>query len=555
MDFLLRDWLNISALLDRPRFAAHSADSIDAIMALAQDLAERELVPLLRPSDIEEPSMDVDGRVRVLPAVARAVQLLSEAGLFASVFDEALGGLQLPHTIYFATLGILMSATIATSSFMLLTVGNARLIVSFGNAAQIAAFAQPPISGRAMGTMCLSEPQAGSSLSDIRTRAAADGEDALGERYRITGSKMWISGGDHDVTTNIVHLVLAKVPDSSGRIVEGTQGISLFIVPKVLPDGGRNDITTVALNHKMGYRGLPNCALNFGEGRHQPAGGAGAVGWLVGKVGEGLPQMFQMMNEARISVGMGGAMLAYRGYLMSLDYARDRRQGRAVGDKNGAPVAIIEHADVKRMLLAQKAYAEGALALVLYSARLLDEQNTAETEQARQSAGELLALLTPVAKSWPAEWAQQSLNLAIQIHGGAGYTRDFEVEQLYRDNRLNAIHEGTTGIQALDLVGRKLRRYGAGRPRRTPVTPHVYRWRRGRRSHSATAAVTQFERFRRAFSRLDGRVNHAIQTRRYRQRNRVGERRMGCNVFDARVRTIQQIFPRQPIVPLYRDLP
>jgi len=458
IDFLLRDWLNIGAVLDRPHFSAHSTDSIDAIITLAQDLAERELVPLLRPSDIEEPSMGVDGQVRVLPGVSRAVQLLSEAGLFASVFDEALGGLQLPHSVYFATLGILMSATIATPSFMLLTVGNARLIVSFGNAAQIAAFVQPQIAGKTMGTMCLSEPQAGSSLSDIRTRAAADGEDALGERYRITGNKMWISGGDHDVTANIVHLVLAKVPDSSGRIVEGTKGISLFIVPKVLPDGSHNDIITVALNHKMGYRGLPNCALNFGEGHHEPAGRAGAVGWLVGKVGEGLSQMFQMMNEARISVGMGGAMLAYRGYLMSLDYARNRRQGRAVGVKNGAPVAIIEHADVKRMLLAQKAYAEGALALVLYSARLLDEQNTAETEQARQSAEEFLALLTPVAKSWPAEWAQQSLDLAIQIHGGAGYTRDFDVEQLYRDNRLNAIHEGTTGIQALDLVGRKLRR-------------------------------------------------------------------------------------------------
>jgi alkylation response protein AidB-like acyl-CoA dehydrogenase len=460
IDFLLREWLNVNALLARPRFASHSADSIDAILTLAQDLSERELAPLLRISDLNEPSIDEAGGVIVLPAVARAVRLLGEAGFFASVFDEGSGGLQLPHVVHIAILGILMSATIATPSFLLLTVGNARLIATFGSAAQIAAFAEPQIAGKAMGTMCLSESQAGSSLGDIRTRAQPDGEDRLGRRYRITGNKMWISGGDHDVTANIVHLVLAKVADPLGRTVEGTKGISLFIVPKLLPDGDRNDVTPIALNHKMGYRGLPNCALNFGEGRHAPAGRAGAVGWLVGELGQGLPQMFQMMNEARISVGMGAAMSAYRGYLLALDYARGRLQGRPVGVKGGTPVAIIEHADVKRMLLAQKAYAEGALALVLYSARLLDEHNSAETPLERRSAAELLALLTPITKTWPAEWGQQSLDLAIQIHGGAGYTRDFDVEQLYRDNRLNTIHEGTTGIQAIDLVGRKLRRDG-----------------------------------------------------------------------------------------------
>jgi alkylation response protein AidB-like acyl-CoA dehydrogenase len=305
--------------------------------------------------------------------------------------------------------------------------------------------------------MCLSEPQAGSSLADITTRAVADAEDELGRRYRIYGAKMWISAGDHDVTDNIVHLVLAKAAGSDGVVAQGTRGISLFIVPKRLPSGDLNDVAVAGLNHKMGYRGLPNCALNFGEGRALPDGRAGAVGWLVGEVGQGLPQMFQMMNEARVSVGLGAAMLASRGHLLSLAYAHTRAQGRPLGSRSGAPVPIAQHADVQRMLLAQKSYAEGALALVLYTARLLDLVHSGSDDE-QADADALLAVLTPIAKTWPSEWAQRALDHAIQIHGGAGYTRDFDVELLYRDNRLNTIHEGTTGIQAIDLVGRKLRR-------------------------------------------------------------------------------------------------
>ncbi len=502
IDFLLHEWLDIKALLKRPRFESHTPESIDAILTLAQDLAERELAPTLRKSDIDEPTIDEVGRVRVLPVVVDAVQLLAEAGLFSSVFDERLGGLQLPHLVHMTALGILMSATIATPSFLVLTVGNARLIVTFGSSAQIAAFAEPQIAGQAMGTMCLSESQAGSSLGDIRTRAEPNGEDHLGKRYRITGHKMWISSGDHDVTANIIHLVLAKISDSHGRIVEGTKGISLFIVPKVLPDGSRNDVRAIALNHKMGYRGMPNCALNFGDGHDSSSGPAGAIGWLVGELGQGLPQMFQMMNEARIGVGMGAAMPAYRGYLMALDYARNRLQGRPIGRKSGAPVAIIEHPDVKRMLLLQKVYAEGALSLVLYSARLLDEQHTAPTALERQSSEELLALLTPITKSWPAEWAQVSLDLAIQIHGGAGYTRDFDVEQLYRDNRLNTIHESTTGIQAMDLVGRKLRRDGGQAFRQL--------WARVRATCSSASTRVALAPDREAVNAAWGQLNEAV---------------------------------------------
>jgi alkylation response protein AidB-like acyl-CoA dehydrogenase len=460
LDFLLNDWLRLGELFKRPRFAELDAETVSAVIDLARKMAENEIAPHARATDTEEPTLDQSKGVKVHAEVKRSVRLMAENGLFGSVFDTELGGLQLPYLVHFAAMGLLMGGGLPTASFMLLTVANARLIATHGSSSQVEAFAKPCIAGKTMGTMCMSEPDAGSSLGDIKTRAVADGEDQLGRRFRIRGQKMWISAADHDITDNIVHLVLAKTPDADGRLPEGTRGISLFIVPKVLPNGERNDVTVAGLNHKLGYRGIPNCAVNFGEGVNSPFGAAGAVGWLVGEIGQGLPQMFQMMNEARISVGLGAAMLAYRGYLLSLLYATERRQGRLPGARGGAPVAIVEHADVKRMLLAQKVCGEGALALVLYSARLLDDELTAPDEAARKSAATLLALLTPVTKSWPSEMTQSSLDLAIQIHGGAGYTRDFQVEQLYRDNRLNPIHEGTTGIQAIDLVGRKIRRDG-----------------------------------------------------------------------------------------------
>ena len=332
-------------------------------------------------------------------------------------------------------------------------------------------FAKNEFAGRWFGTMCLSEPQAGSSLSDVATRAVPDGAgfeaDALGPRYRLKGHKMWISGGEHELTENIVHLVLAKIPEPVGQPVPGARGISLFVVPKRLVNergeltGERNDVALVGLNHKLGFRGTTNTLLNFGEGtfpvRSRP--GAGAIGYLVGQPGEGLRCMFHMMNEARIGVGLGAVMLGYAGYEASLAYARQRPQGRPVGpagkDAAQPQVPIIEHADVKRMLLAQKSYVEGGLALELYCARLVDELHTGDAPAARE-AGLLLEVLTPIAKSWPSEWCLEANSLAIQVLGGYGYTRDFPVEQYWRDNRLNMIHEGTHGIQALDLLGRKV---------------------------------------------------------------------------------------------------
>jgi alkylation response protein AidB-like acyl-CoA dehydrogenase len=461
LDFMLHEWLDIGALFSRPDYADHSRETIDAMLDLATRIATDKYLPHFKQSDRTEPTLDDDG-VHVLPAVRDAVRATAEAGLFSAGFTAAQGGMDLPATAFWASMGILQAANVSTSGFMMLTSGNARLIATFGTEAQIAAFAAPQIAGEWCGTMCLSEPQAGSSLADIVTRAEPDGEDEFGPRYRLRGNKMWISGGDHDATPNIVHLVLAKVPGPDGKPVPGTRGISLFIVPKFLPDHrGRNDIVVAGLNHKMGFRGIPNCLLNLGEGRFTPDGRAGAIGYRVGEIGQGLPIMFQMMNEARIGVGLGAAMLAYRGYMLARHYAMERTQGRTAATKSRVdtpPVPIIAHADVKRMLLAQKAYAEGALALVLYAGRLVDESRSAPDAADRHNAEALLGLLTPVVKTWPSEYGLAANDLAIQVHGGYGYTRDFDVEQLYRDNRLNPIHEGTTGIQGIDLLGRKILR-------------------------------------------------------------------------------------------------
>ena len=439
LEFLLHEWLGGS----RPAPADGSREATQAVLELGERVARDWFLPHYKDADRTEPSLDAAG-VHVLPAVRDALRQYADVGLFSAGFDVGLGGMGLPYLVQSALFAQFAAANIATAGYIMLTVANARLLATFGSAEQVEAFARPQIEGRWFGTMCLSEPQAGSSLADIRTRAEADGDDALGARYRLTGNKMWISAGDHDVTPNIVHLVLAKVPGPDGVLVEGSVGISLFIVPKVLPDGTRNDVTVAGLNHKMGYRGTANTLLNFGER-------AGAIGWRIGELGQGLPQMFQMMNEARIGVGLGAAMLAYRGYRTALSYARERRQGRVPGVRGGAPQPLVEHADVRRMLLEQKAYAEGAVALCLYCAQLVDEVDNADSHS-------LLALLTPVAKTWPSEFGLAANDGAIQVHGGYGYTRDYDVEQLYRDNRLNAIHEVTTGIQALDLLGRKILR-------------------------------------------------------------------------------------------------
>lgn len=471
MDFLLYDWLDSEQLTARARFADHNRATFDAVLDTCERIARDKYAPFNRLIDTEEPRVQ-DERVVLPQATQDALRAHAESGMLCAAQDYEYGGMQLPYTIEAAANAMFAHASIGINASML-TTGNANLLMVHGTPMQQRVFAANEYSGRWSGTMCLSEPQAGSSLSDITTRAVPDEtegamayqEDPMGPRYRIRGNKMWISSGDHELTENIIHLVLAKIPDESGKLVPGTRGISLFIVPKRLVDtdgqltGVRNDVALAGLNHKLGWRGTTNALLNFGEGRYPVNGRAGAIGYLVGQPGKGLAAMFHMMNEARISVGIGAAMLGMAGFHASLDYARTRLQGRPIenGGKDAASsqVRIIEHADVKRMLLAQKAYGEGGLALALYCARLVDMQRTGNpTESA--DAKLLLELLTPIAKSWPSEWCLEANSLAIQVHGGYGYTRDFPVEQYWRDNRLNMIHEGAHGIQALDLLGRKV---------------------------------------------------------------------------------------------------
>jgi alkylation response protein AidB-like acyl-CoA dehydrogenase len=474
VDFLLHDWLNAAQLCQRERHAEHSRETFDAVLDLSEKLATEQFAPHNRLVDTHEP--EFDGHAVTLPEVTpKALQAFSEAGLMAASKDAELGGMQLPTVVEIASMSFFYKASIALAAYPMLTRGNANTIVAHGTPRQIEVFAKPGLEGRTFGTMCLSEPQAGSSLSDIATKAvpdvAGDGsgthwaDDPLGPRHRLTGNKMWISGGEHEMGENIVHLVLAKIPGPDGKTIPGVKGISLFIVPRKLvkPDGTitatRNDVALAGLNHKCGYRGTVNTLLNFGEGKFPVNGQAGAVGYLIGKPGEGLKCMFTLMNEARTGVGLGATMLGYAGYEASLAYAQQRPQGRhasAAGKDASRPqVPIVEHADVKRMLMAQKAIVEGGLGLGLLCAQLIDDEQTGTPEQA-EKAGLLLELLTPIAKSWPSEWAQEANSLAIQIHGGYGYTRDFPVEQYWRDNRLNMIHEGTHGIQGLDLLGRKV---------------------------------------------------------------------------------------------------
>ena len=447
LDFLLYEWLDLPALCRHERFAGHDRGTFDQVIDAATKLAEEQFLPHAAKADANEPHFD-GTRVHMIPEVKQAIDAYIAGGFLAAAFPQEDGGLGLPYTIAAAANSQFSAANVGTAGYSFLTAAAANLLRVHGSREQKARYMQPMLEGRFFGTMCLSEPQAGSSLADIKTRAVAQGDGS----YHLTGNKMWISGGEHELSDNIVHLVLARVEGAPA----GTKGISLFIVPKFRLDADgkpatRNGVRLAGLNHKMGYRGTTNCALNFGESE-------AAVGELVGRENEGLACMFHMMNEARIGVGLGATALGMAGYRYSLDYAKTRQQGRVASNKDPAskPVAIIEHADVRRMLLAQKAYVEGALALGLYCARLVDEL---EAEPGSPQAGEtqlLLEILTPVAKAWPSEWCLEANKLAIQVLGGYGYTRDYPVERYYRDNRLNPIHEGTNGIQALDLLVRNV---------------------------------------------------------------------------------------------------
>ena len=447
IEFLLYECLDVTSLCSHERYKEHDQQTFNAVLETTEQIAEQQFLTHAAKLDENEPQFDGE-RVHIIPEVKQALDTYCEAGYISASFDFELGGMQLPWTITQCCNAIFAAANVGTVGYGALTVAAANMLNAFGTEDQKNTYLPPMLEGRFFGTMCLSEPQAGSSLADIRTRAEPQADGS----YRISGTKMWISGGEHDLSENIVHMVLAKIP--GGPV--GVKGISLFIVPKIrLNDdgslGAHNDVQLTGVNHKMGWRGTVNTVLNFGEQGN-------CSGYLLGEKHKGMSHMFHMLNEARILVGLESTALAYTAYLYSLDYARNRPQGRHVDEKDptSSQVPIIEHADVRRMLLTQKAYVEGALGFLLYGAFLIDQQKIAEDKHKRDEIGLLLDLLTPVMKAWPSEFCLEANKLAIQVLGGYGYTRDYPVERLYRDNRLNAIHDGTSGIQGLDLLGRKV---------------------------------------------------------------------------------------------------
>jgi butyryl-CoA dehydrogenase len=445
--FQLFDLLDVCALTERERFAGQERATYEAVLDTALRLAAGRFAPHNRAADRDEPRLE-NGRVIVHPEVKPALAAFAEAGFLAAHHDAALGGAQLPWTVVQAAFACFQAANIATAAYPFLTVAAGNVIRRFGDSAQQARCLPPLLDGRWLATMCLSEPGAGSSLADIRTTARVTPDGT----WRLAGTKHWISAGAHELSDNILHLVLARTEGAP----PGVKGLSLFLVPRdrVAPDGrpgAPNGVALVSLLHKMGYRGTTSTILAFGERED-------CIAELIGGRHQGLACMFQMMNEARIGVGLGAAMLGHAGYRHALDYARERRQGRLpqAKDPRQPPVPIIAHADIRRMLLAQKAWSEGGIALCLFAARLVDDAATAPEAAARREAALLLEVLTPVCKAWPAVYGPRANDLAIQVLGGYGYTRDYPVEQYYRDNRLNPIHEGTNGIQAIDLLGRKV---------------------------------------------------------------------------------------------------
>lgn len=445
--FLLYEVLKIESLVGTDRYASHDRTVFEAVLDTAETIAVDHFAPHAALVDEQEPEFD-GAEVRIIPEVKAALEAYVGAGLMGATFNTEVGGMQLPVVVGQACQAIFSAANISTTAYPFLTIGAGNLLAAFGSEEQKQKFLAPMVEGRFFGTMCLSEPQAGSSLTDISTRAELTNDGY----YRITGSKMWISGGDHTLSENIIHMVLAKIPGGPS----GVKGISLFIVPKHRLGndglvGESNNIALAGLNHKMGYRGTVNALLNFGESGE-------TRGFLVGEPHQGLAYMFHMMNEARIGVGLGAVALGYAGYSASLAYAKERPQGRHL-DANAPdnqPVMIVEHTDVRRLLLSQKVAVEGALALVLYCARLVDEKKTTKSTPEKKRLNLLLDILTPITKSWPSEFCLEANKHAIQVLGGYGYTRDYPVERLYRDNRLNPIHEGTHGIHGLDLLGRKV---------------------------------------------------------------------------------------------------
>jgi alkylation response protein AidB-like acyl-CoA dehydrogenase len=443
LQFQLFENQNCLELIQLPYFSDHSEETFKLVLDAADQIAEKSLRPLLTEMDRNEPQL-IDGQIRIHPGMKANIRQFGRDGWINALFSYEEGGQQLPWTIHITAGFVFQAANYSASVFPFLTTGAANLIRTFGSSELIEKFTPKMYAGDWQGTMALTEPDAGSSLSDISTTAFPTEAPGV---FRIKGQKIYISAGDHDACDNIIHLMLARIQGAPA----GTKGISLFVVPKKRISGEPNDVLTQGIYHKMGYKGAPIAHLMIGSND-------ACEGYLVGEANQGLKYMFQMMNEARLGVGMNAVAIASAAFQVSLAYAKERPQGRKINEKDltQPQVPIIEHADVKRMLLFQKSVVEGSLALLIYCA-ILSDKIAHEVDSSTKKAQEaLLDLLTPIAKSYPSEMGVQSTSAAVQVLGGAGYTTDFPVEQYFREARIHPIHEGTTGIHGLDLLGRKV---------------------------------------------------------------------------------------------------
>jgi len=449
LKFLLYDVHQLEELFKEKWFSEYNREAIDMMLDASKDYADREMLPYFEEMDRQGCTIK-DGVVKVHPQIHKIFNYMGETGWINATrsFDD--GGMQLPHIAHIASGIIYSAANNSAIGFSMLTAGAARLIMSFGSEELKEKFTHKMYGGKWQGTMAMTEPDAGSSLSDITTSAVRQDDGT----FKITGQKIFISGGDYDDVENVVHLMLVKIKDSP----KGARGISLFVVPKkrIEADGSLidNDVITAGLFHKMGQHAYVTTHLMMGEKEN-------CVGYLVGEENLGLKYMFQMMNSARIEVGLTGASIASAAYYASLEYAQERLQGRNPDTKNPneAPTAIINHADVRRMLFFQKAVAEGSISLALECSRLIDLMIVTEGEE-KENNRLLLEILTPIMKTYPTEMGIQSTSAGVQCLGGYGFCVDFPLEQMYRDIRITTLYEGTTGIQSMDLLGRKMTMQG-----------------------------------------------------------------------------------------------
>lgn len=445
LKFLLEEVHPLESLLNLPKFSHLNWEQSWMIVESAKLFADRDMAPYFKEMDRQPAAYDGKGGVRTHPQFKTIIREAADQGWIRGAAKFEHDGLQLPMMIFNAGQHIFQAAN-NNCGYFGLTAGAAGLITSFGNEQQIKTFVPRMFDGHWQGTMALTEPQAGSSLSDVATSATPAGDGM----YKIKGQKIFISGGQHDACENFVHLTLGRIEGAP----PGVKGISLFIIPKFWPEADGtlkdNDVFCAGDFQKMGQRGYCTTHLVFGDNN-------GCRGWLVGEPHKGLSYMFQMMNESRIAVGLAAGSIAMAAYQASLQYSKERPQGRLASEKDPlkAPTMIINHPDVQRMLLTQKAIVEGALSLIMECSRLSDLANTLDGTE-RQKNWLLLEILTPIVKTYSAEHGSRSAALAIQTFGGYGFTTDFPVEQLYRDLKIMSIYEGTTGIQSLDLMGRKV---------------------------------------------------------------------------------------------------